>query len=156
MTEPNEQETIIEVITDVIGQKGATGFQRKYDVIFTENGIAFAVVASGLRMAAQAAAVGGFGALGGAVAGAATQSGAQKIREQFKGLSVKDILKLNEKSFYIPYSDINQIMVKKGLLGIGKMNLELIDGKFQCEYSKNQLENVKAIALKKLAAKMKE
>jgi len=156
MAEPSEHEIILQTITDVVGQKGAAGIQRKYDVIFTENGIAFAVVASGLKMAAQSAAVGGFGALGGAAAGSSVKSGAQKIREQFRDLSVKDILKLNEKSFYVSYSDINQITVKKGLLGVGKMNLELIDGKFQCQYSKNQLEKVKAVASKKLAARMKE
>jgi hypothetical protein len=62
-----------------------------------------------------------------------------KVSDKFQGLSVKHILEQNEKSFFLPYIDIIGVKVKKSLLGLGRMNLQLMDGKFQCEFSKDQL-----------------
>ena len=137
MVGPGDNEQIKQVLVNVNGQTGMAGVLRKYDVIFTENGMAFAVVVSGLRMALQAGAAGGFGVAGAAAAGAYSSN--QKVREQFFGLSVKQIIGLNEKSFYVPYSDIVKINVKKGAF-VGKMSLEMTEGKFHCEFTKDQLD----------------
>lgn len=152
MGPPSEDEIVRYVLMNVTGQSGMMGIQRRYDLLFTDNGIAFPVIASGLKMAAAAGLAGGFGAVGGAIAAGSLNG--TKMRDQFQGLTVGQMLDLNEKSFFVPYIDIVSVKVKKGLLGPGRMDLQLADGKFQCEFSKDQLATANAAVAYKLSAKV--
>jgi hypothetical protein len=154
MAQPTEDERVQYGLVGVQAAKGAMGVVRMYDIFFTDKGVAFAVVASGLKMAAGVAGAASFGALGGAIAGGSISSGTVKMREQFQGLKLPQILKLNEKSFYLSYSEISQVAIKKGLTGIGKMDIFTADGKYHCEFSKNQIELANQAVAEKLAAKM--
>jgi hypothetical protein len=152
MRSPGTDEKIRYMLTNVTGQAGMAGVQRRYDVLFTDTGIAFPVIASGLKMAAAAGLAGGFGAVGAAAAHGALNG--SKVRDKFQGLTVRQILELNEKSFFVPYHDVVSIRVKKGLLGVGRMDLQMADGKFQCEFSKDQLQTANAAVAEKLIAKL--
>jgi hypothetical protein len=112
------------------------------------------VVVSGLKMMARAAAAGGFGVAGGLVATAATDG--QKVREQFSGLTVEHILKLNEKSFYVSYAEVDKVTFKKGLTGIGKLKFFMADKKFQAEIPKSQFEAARLALNDKLAMKISD
>lgn len=156
MAVPSENEKVQYGLVAVTAAKGAMGVVRQYDIFFTDNGMAFAVVVSGLRMAAGVAGAAGFGAIGGAVAGSKMKSGAGKMREQFQGLTIPQILALNEKSAYVAYSEIVQISLKRGLTGISKMDIVVPDGKYHCEFSKDQFEVANSAIIEKLATKIKE
>lgn len=156
MSLPTENEKIQYGLINVQAAKGAMGVVRVYDIFFTENGIAFAVVVSGLKMAAGVAGAAGFGAIGGVIAGSKVKSGAGQIRDKFQTLSIPQILALNEKSIYLPYSEVIQVSVKKGLTGITKMDIVTPDGKYHCEFSKDQFDIAKTVINEKLAAKIKE
>lgn len=152
MFSPKEDDAVRFVLMNVTGQTGMAGVQRRYDVLFTDTGIAFPVIASGLKMAAAAGLAGGFGAVGGALAAGSLKG--TKVRDKFQGLSVKQILELNDKSFFVPYIDITEVKVKKSLLGLGRMDLQMANGKFQCEFSKDQLPTANAAVAEKLGAKV--
>lgn len=156
MAEPAENEKIQYGLINVQAKKGTMGVVRQYDIFFAENGIALAVVASGLKVAAGAAGASSFGLIGGVIAGLAHQSGVGKMRDKFQGLTLPQILGLNEKSDYLAYSDIIQVTLKKGLTGISKMEIVVPDGKYQCEFSKDQFDIAKGAIDEKLAAKIKD
>jgi len=156
MAAPSEKEKILYGLVNVQAKMGTMGVVRQYDIFFTENGIVLAVVASGLKVAAGAAGASGFGVIGGLIGGLAHQSGVGKMREKFQGLSLPQILALNEKSDYLTYSEVTQITLKKGLTGISKMEIVVPKGKYQCEFSKDQFEIAKAAINEKLAAKSKD
>lgn len=151
MSGPEKDEKIRYVLVNATGQVGMTGIQRQYDILFTETGIAFAVVASGLKMASKIGLIEGLGAAGALLSGAMTND---KLRNSFRGLTVKQILELNEKNFFVPYLDVTRAVVKKGMLGGGKTDLVLPGGKFQCVFSKDQLEAVLTAVSEKLGAQM--
>ncbi len=148
---PKDDEKIRHVLMNATGQVGMAGIQRQYDILFTETGIAFAVVASGLKMAAKSGLVGGLGLAGAVMSSAMTNDG---VRESFRGLTVPQILALNEKSFFVPYLDVTRVNVKKGMMGGGKMEMAIPAGKFQCMFTKDQLETVQAAVSEKLALQM--
>jgi len=150
VSEPGENEKVESILTDVTGIWGLVGMERQYDIMFAENGIAFTVVASGLKMAARAAGV-QFGVVGAVATGALT--GNKNVRKQFEGLTLREILNLNEKSFYVPYASVKQVSVKKGTL-VAKMNFELPDGRFRCQFSKGQIETAQQAVFARLAAKV--
>ena len=156
LIEPKDDENVQYGLTNVIGQTGMAGIMRQYDIFFTDTGIAFVVIVSGKRMLAGAAGAGGFGAVGGLIAGSSTSSSKVKVREQFNGLTVKQILKLNEKSFFMPYADVKEVRFKKGMTGVGKMKFTFSDGKFETEFSKDQVETATAALAEKLKSKLAE
>jgi len=156
MVDPTENERIEYGLVAVAAAKGAMGVVREYDILFTERGIAFAVVKSGLKMAAGVAGAVTFGMIGALVADGAVTRQAGKIREQFKGMSVPQILALNEKSFYLPYTEVTEASLKRGLTGISKMDISIAGGKYHCEFSKDQYEVAQFALTAELAAKIKE
>ena len=151
MVEPSNDEKVGVILSNVTGIWGLAGLERQYDIMFADNGVAFVVVASGLKMAARAAGAGAFGAVGAAAAGAF--SGNKSVRKQFEGLTLPEIMRLNEKSFYVPYPDVKQVSVKKGTL-VTKMNFELPEGKFRCQFPKTLYEIAQQAVMSKLATKM--
>jgi hypothetical protein len=156
VTVPNENEKILYGLVNVQAKMGTMGVVRQYDIFFTENGIALAVVASGLSVAAGAAGAAGFGLIGALVGDASHQKGVGKMRGKFQGLSLPQILAMNEKSDYLLYSEVTQIALKKGLTGISKMEIVVPKGKYQSEFSKDQFEVAMEAIKEKLAAKSKD
>jgi len=155
MATPTESEQVQYRIMNVRGAKGSMGIERQYDIFFTENGIAFAVTASGLAMAAGAAGAGGFGMVGGLVGSLVKDSKVGKAKEKYQGLSLPQVLALNEKSFYLAYPEVVQVTLKKGMTGISKMDVFISDGKYHCEFSKDQFETANSAIKEKLVTKIK-
>ena len=153
MPEPGENEKVDVILSDVTGIWGIAGLERKYDIMFAENGIAFVVVASGLKMMSQVAGAVAFGAVGAAAAGAFSSN--KSVRKQFEGLTLQQILKLNDKSFYVPFADVKQVSIKKSTL-VTKMNFELPAGRLRCQFLKSQFETAQQAVQAKLPSKAKE
>lgn len=95
--------------------------------------------------------MGGLGVAGAVISGTMTND---KLRESYRGLTVKQILEMNEKSFFVPYLDVTRAVVKKGLMGGGRMDLVMPAGKFQCVFSKDQLETVQTAVSEKMGPQM--
>lgn len=78
------------------------------------------------------------------------------MREKFRGLTLPQILVLNEKSEYLPYPEVIRATLKKGFTGITKMEIVVPDGRYQCEFSKDQFDIAKVAIDEKLAIQSKD
>lgn len=154
MTEPRENEQIRHVMTNVKAQKGMAGAVRDYDLLFLDNGILFACTAGALKSALKAGVGSQFGAVGALVAGRSMEKDKQNGRDGLQGLSAKQILEKSDKSFYLPYIDVQTVSLKKGLTGIGKMSFHMPECKYNCEFSKDQMDAARTAVSEKLSAKM--
>jgi hypothetical protein len=154
MAIPAENETVQYGLLGVKVAKGTMGVPRLCDILFTENGMALVVTASGLKLIAGAAGAGGFGMIGAAVARSKITSDSGKARNQFQGKTIPQMLAMNEKSMYLAYSDIVQVSIKKGLTGIAKMDIFVSDGKYHCEFSKEQFDIANAAVNGKMGIKV--
>lgn len=154
MSIPMENETVQYGLLGVKAAKGTMGVPRLYDILFTENGMAFLVTASGLKLMAGAAGAGGFGMIGAAVAMSKIKNDTGVVRDQFRGKTIPQMIAMNEKSMYMAYSDIVQVSIKKGLMGIAKMDIFVSDGKYHCEFSKEQFDIANAAVNTKMGIKV--
>ncbi|MDW5564084.1 MAG: hypothetical protein SA339_12760 [Methanomassiliicoccus sp.] len=151
---PGDSEQIRHVVMNIRAQKGMAGAVRDYDVFFMDNGVLFACTAGSLKSTLKASVGAQFGAVGALAARASMDKDKQNGRAEYQGLTAKQILERNDKSFYLPYLDVQTVTLKKGLTGIGKMSLQVPDGKYNCEFSKDQMDAVKTAVAEKMSAKM--
>lgn len=154
MTEPGASDQIRHVVFNVKAQKGVAGAVRDYDLLFMDNGILFACTAGALKSVLKASVGAQFGAVGAVLAQGSMEKDKQNGRGGLQGLTAKQILEKNDKSFYLPYMDIQTVTLKKGLTGIGKMSFHLLEGKYNCEFTKEQMDTARAAIAFKLSARM--
>jgi hypothetical protein len=69
-------------------------------------------------------------------------------------LSLTQIIEKNDKSFYLPYIDVQVVTLKKGLTGIGKMSIQTPECKYNCEFPKDQLDVARSAVAEKLSMKL--
>ena len=139
--EPKEDESILSVLTNAIGRKSRFGSIRLYDIIFTENGIAFIETINALRMGAWRSYQKNY-------------AEAQKKREQRRGMTVREILRHNN-GFFLSYMEVNRVTVKRGMF-LDKVIIQLTDRKVLFEIPKEQYVTASAIISQKLAGQMTE
>jgi hypothetical protein len=154
MIGPTSNEQVQYVMVNVRAAKGMAGVPRDYDVLFTDNGIVFANIGGGLKSILKTSVGAQFGMVGALAARGSTDKEKQKGRAGLRDLSVKQILETSEKSFYICYTDVQTVTLKKGLTGIGKMSFLTADGKYLCEFPKDQLEVARTAISERLSMKM--
>jgi hypothetical protein len=154
MVGPSESEKVLHVLLNVRAAKGVAGMVRDYDLLFTDNGILFINTAGGFKTLMKSSVGAQFGAVGAVLVRSSIEKDKQKGRNELEGLDLRQMLEQNEKSFYIPYMEVHLVTLKKGLTGIGKMSIQTSDGKYNCEFPKNQIEPARAAVSEKLSAKM--
>ncbi|GEM_PF-3084028 len=154
IAEPGTNDQIRHVIYNVKAKKGMAGAIRDYDLLFMDNGILFACTAGALKSVLKASVGAQFGAVGAALAQGSMEKDRQNGRGGLQGLTAKQILEKNDKSFYLPYMDVQTVSLKKGLTGIGKMSFHLLEARYDCEFSKDQMDAARAAIGYKLSARM--
>ena len=151
---PSDNEQIRYAVTNIRAQKGMGGMVRDYDLFFMDNGILFACTAGGLKSVLKASVGAQFGAVGALAARASMDKDKQNGRDEFRGLTAKQILESNDKSFYLSYMDVQSVSLKKGLTGIGKMTIQLPDAKYNGEFPKDRLDPMRTAVTEKLGLKL--
>ena len=154
MAAPGASDRIRHVIFNVKAQKGATGMVRDYDLLFMDNGILFACTAGALKSVLKASVGAQFGAVGAVLSQGSMEKDRQNGRGGLQGLTAKQILERSDKSFYLPYMDVQTVSLKKGLTGIGKMSFNLLEARYNCEFSKDQMDAARSAVGYKLSARL--
>jgi hypothetical protein len=154
MEKPTDNEQIRHVMLNVRATKGVTGMVRDYDVLFTDNGIVFANTAGGLKSVLKMSLGAQFGVLGALAVKDSDERDKKKGRGEMQGLSIPQILEQRDRSFFIGYTDVQSVNVKKGLTGIGKMCIQTPDGKYNCEFPKAYLDVARTAVAEKLSTKV--
>ncbi|MCX6652108.1 MAG: PH domain-containing protein [Methanomassiliicoccales archaeon] len=147
MVGPQENEVIEQSLENVDAAKGMAGLQRKYDVFFTNNGIAMLVVEGAAKVGVSAGPATHF------INKAISQKRAENTRVGYQGMSLKEMLAKNDKSVYFPYSDVKSISLKKSLMGAA-LTFEVPDSKYNCRFSKEQMGSAERAIADRLAAKV--
>jgi len=143
----NESDTIESVIQKASTTKGMISTERKYDIVFTNNGIAFLLVEGAVKTG-----IGGFGAADVFINKALSDKKIQDKRAAYGGLTLPEMLSKSDKNAYYLYSDVKSVNVKKSMMGC-TMNLEVGDEKYKCTFSGNQMDTANQAVSKHLAAK---
>lgn len=153
MVGPSDNERVRHVVVNVKAMKGMAGMVRDYDLLFTENGVLFANTA-GAWNSVKMGLGGQFGVVGALAAQKSMESNKTKGRSELQGLTLGQILEKSDKSFYIPYLEVQAVTFKKGLTGIGKMSFLTPEGKWNCEFPKDQIEAARTAIAESLSAKV--
>ncbi|MBI0583085.1 MAG: hypothetical protein ISF22_02530 [Methanomassiliicoccus sp.] len=154
MAEPRANEQIRHVMMNVKAAKGMAGTPRDYDLFFMDDGILFACTCGALKSVLKASVGAQFGAVGALAARGSMEKDKRTGRAEFEGLTAKQILEKSDKSFYIPYMDVQTVTLKKGLTGIGKMSFILQECKYNCEFLKDQMDVARTAVSEKLSTKI--
>jgi hypothetical protein len=128
---------------------GLVSAERKYDLLFTNNGIAMLLVEGAVKMG-----IGGFGAADVVINKVMRDEKIEKQRSGYSGLSVQDMLRKNEKNVYFPYSDVKSVSLKKSLVGC-TLALEAGEQKYKCTFSGSQMDIANKAISSHLTAKLK-
>ena len=143
-----ENETIEFVIEKASTSTGMISAERKYDLLFTNNGIAMIMVEGAVKMG-----VGG-GGLGGAVLNKVIRD--KRIdneRAGYGGMSVQEMVGKGGKNLYYTYSEVKSVSLKKSLVGCS-MVLETGGGKYKCSFSGNLMDGANKAISTHLAGKV--
>jgi hypothetical protein len=143
-----ESDVIENVIEKASTTKGMMSAERKYDILFTNNGIAFLLVEGAVKSG-----IGGFGAADVLINKALSDKKIQDKRATYGGLNLQEMLSKSDKNAYYLYSDVNGVSVKKSIMGC-TMNLEARGEKYKCTFSGNQMDKANQAVSKHLAAKV--
>jgi len=161
MYSPDDKEAVDGVVMKVQVMR-KTDTAREHDIIFTDRGVLFVLVSRALMVGARHGIPNGIssgigGALGiviRAAIGPATPHTNEKAREKYGGLTLKQIMENDENNFYLPHLSINAVAVKKRLMGTCGMNFETTEGKIQCEFPKDLLNEVREIVNVRLGSRL--
>jgi hypothetical protein len=157
---------VIEAVFKNVQVQRTFGIVREYDIIFTDKGILFILVAGAWKVGVRdGLAAGVAGGLGGAVGSGISHAiwatlrnslgqSKNKIREQYYRMDVKEMLSANEYNLYFPHSAITKVTVKKKLMGQGGMNIETVDSKVQTEFPKELLDSVRSTVSVRLSGQL--
>ena len=143
-----ENETIEFVIEKASTSKGMIGAERKYDLLFTNNGIAMIMVEGALKSG-----IGGGGLAGAVLNKAIAEKRIENERSGYGGMSVLEMVKKNEKNVYFPYSDIKTVSLKKSLVGCS-LTLEAGADKYKCSFSGSLMDGANKAITTHLATKI--
>lgn len=144
-----ENETIEFVIEKASTSTGLVSAERKYDILFTNNGIAMLMVEGAVKMG-----IGGFGAADVLVNKVIRDKRIENERAGYGGMTVQEMLNKNEKNVFYPYSDIKGVNLKKSLVGC-TLALEAGETKYKCSFSGSQMDTANKAISTHLAAKVK-
>lgn len=128
--------------------KGMMSAERKYDILFTNNGIAFLLVEGAVKSGIR-----GFGAADVFINKALADKKIADKRAAYGGLTVQDMLMKSDKNAYHLYADVKSVSVKKSIMGC-TMTLEAGEEKYKCTFSGNQMDTANQAVSKHLAAKV--
>ncbi len=147
-------------VEDVYGQFGYVGVARRYDIIFTDRGVLFAVTVGALKAGVAAGVRGGLVAGGGAGGAAASGAMSRTEEDMAKGgfadgsRTAAEILALDKNNRFIPYDNVKSISIKKGL-GSGKLTIESTEGRFYAQFPNERVDPILKVLTPELVAKMR-
>lgn len=144
-----ENETIEYKIEKASTTTGFVSAERKYDILFTNSGIAMLLVEGAVKMG-----IGGFGAADVVLNKVIRDEKIEKARSGYSGMSVQDMLNKSDKNVYFPYSEVRSISLKKSLIGC-TLALEAGEEKYKCNFSGSQMDIANKAISSHLAAKAK-
>jgi hypothetical protein len=144
-----ENETIEYKIEKASTTKGLVSAERKYDILFTNSGIAMLLVEGAVKTG-----IGGFGAADLVLNKVIRDDKIEKERSGYSGMSVQDMLKKSDKNVYFPYSEVKSVNLKKSLVGC-TLALEAGEEKYKCNFSTSQMDIANKALSSHLADKVK-
>jgi hypothetical protein len=140
-------EEIEQVIEKASTIKGMIGAERKYDILFTNAGIAMILMEGAMKKG-----IGGLGPADVLVNKVISNKRVENERASYGGMSLQEMLQKNEKNLYYPYHEVKSVTLKKSLVGCS-MNLEMGGEKYKCSFSSDQMEKAQVAISKHLQGK---
>ena len=153
---PPESDGIVAILGNVQVQR-VFGIIREYDIVLSDTGMLFfltrGAIDLGIRQGLSGGVVAGVGAglPGGSGAFLAGLFGptlkeffeSRKYSMQNKYQNLTEMLTKNEYNFFIRYSSIHKVSIKKKWNGLGGMRILSSKGKIDCEFALENLDGIK-------------